>query len=314
MTILGPTNLPSTVPYHASQMYAKNITTFLLHLIKDGACRRRSAGRNHARDADCGKRRCREREDSRGPWIAGPCVGAGLVAVRVLHSRRSASASTAAAPTRPAVGFKITRTGIRRIRSSSGAFAQEGFSKSGHLSAGRILGAIPPPRYTPAVASEQRQVSRRGTVDRHEQLEHSPAVDARTVERRARNERGKHIGAHGRDSQGGAFVGIHVSKNGHEARSRQHLLELRAPEFTYQCRLKSDFVGCASRKVRVASFRRLRHESSVDAREKCDRPAPCQRRSAPRRLTCRSAQLLPEAPRFHPRAAPGLTTPALPGR
>jgi NAD(P) transhydrogenase subunit alpha len=36
VTILGPTNLPSTVPYHASQMYAKNITTFLLHLVKDG--------------------------------------------------------------------------------------------------------------------------------------------------------------------------------------------------------------------------------------------------------------------------------------
>ncbi|HXE80431.1 MAG TPA: Re/Si-specific NAD(P)(+) transhydrogenase subunit alpha [Vicinamibacterales bacterium] len=37
VTILGPTNLPSTVPYHASQMYAKNITTFLLHLVKNGA-------------------------------------------------------------------------------------------------------------------------------------------------------------------------------------------------------------------------------------------------------------------------------------
>ena len=37
VTILGPTNLPSTVPYHASQMYAKNMTTFLLHLTKDGA-------------------------------------------------------------------------------------------------------------------------------------------------------------------------------------------------------------------------------------------------------------------------------------
>jgi H+-translocating NAD(P) transhydrogenase subunit alpha len=36
VTILGPTNLPSTVPYHASQMFAKNITTFLLHLVKDG--------------------------------------------------------------------------------------------------------------------------------------------------------------------------------------------------------------------------------------------------------------------------------------
>jgi NAD(P) transhydrogenase subunit alpha len=39
VTILGPTNLPATVPYHASQMYAKNITTFLLHLVKDGAVR-----------------------------------------------------------------------------------------------------------------------------------------------------------------------------------------------------------------------------------------------------------------------------------
>jgi NAD(P) transhydrogenase subunit alpha len=37
VTILGPTNLPSTVPYHGSQMYAKNITTFLLHLVKDKA-------------------------------------------------------------------------------------------------------------------------------------------------------------------------------------------------------------------------------------------------------------------------------------
>ncbi len=36
VTILGPTNLPSAVPYHASQMYAKNISTFLLHLVKDG--------------------------------------------------------------------------------------------------------------------------------------------------------------------------------------------------------------------------------------------------------------------------------------
>ncbi len=36
VSILGPTNLPSQVPYHASQMYAKNITTFLLHLVEDG--------------------------------------------------------------------------------------------------------------------------------------------------------------------------------------------------------------------------------------------------------------------------------------
>ena len=36
VTILGPINLPSTIPYHASQMYAKNISTFLGGLVKDG--------------------------------------------------------------------------------------------------------------------------------------------------------------------------------------------------------------------------------------------------------------------------------------
>jgi len=36
VSILGPLNLPSTVPYHASQMYAKNIATFLKYLVKDG--------------------------------------------------------------------------------------------------------------------------------------------------------------------------------------------------------------------------------------------------------------------------------------
>jgi H+-translocating NAD(P) transhydrogenase subunit alpha len=35
VTIFGPTNLPATVPYHASQMYAKNVTTFVTHLMKD---------------------------------------------------------------------------------------------------------------------------------------------------------------------------------------------------------------------------------------------------------------------------------------
>ena len=36
VTILGPTNLPATVPFHASQMYAKNVSTLLLHLVDDG--------------------------------------------------------------------------------------------------------------------------------------------------------------------------------------------------------------------------------------------------------------------------------------
>ena len=35
--ILGPINMPSDVPYHASQMYSKNLTNFLNLLVKDGA-------------------------------------------------------------------------------------------------------------------------------------------------------------------------------------------------------------------------------------------------------------------------------------
>jgi len=36
VTILGPVNLPSTVPVHASQMFSKNVLTLLQHMIKDG--------------------------------------------------------------------------------------------------------------------------------------------------------------------------------------------------------------------------------------------------------------------------------------
>jgi H+-translocating NAD(P) transhydrogenase subunit alpha len=36
VTILGPANLASDAAFHASQMYAKNMTTFLAHLLKDG--------------------------------------------------------------------------------------------------------------------------------------------------------------------------------------------------------------------------------------------------------------------------------------
>ena len=36
VVILGPLNLPSTLPLHASQMYARNISSFLLHVARDG--------------------------------------------------------------------------------------------------------------------------------------------------------------------------------------------------------------------------------------------------------------------------------------
>jgi NAD(P) transhydrogenase subunit alpha len=35
--VLGPVNMPADVPYHASQMYSKNLTNFLGLLVKDGA-------------------------------------------------------------------------------------------------------------------------------------------------------------------------------------------------------------------------------------------------------------------------------------
>ena len=36
VTIIGWINLASTVPYHASQMYSKNVSNFLLNMVKDG--------------------------------------------------------------------------------------------------------------------------------------------------------------------------------------------------------------------------------------------------------------------------------------
>ena len=35
-TVIGPVNLASSVPHSASQMYARNISTFLLHLVEEG--------------------------------------------------------------------------------------------------------------------------------------------------------------------------------------------------------------------------------------------------------------------------------------
>jgi len=36
VTVLGPVNLPSTVAHHASQMFSRNITAFLVLLKKHG--------------------------------------------------------------------------------------------------------------------------------------------------------------------------------------------------------------------------------------------------------------------------------------
>lgn len=36
VTVLGPVNLPSTIPFHASQMYARNLLALVRHLLKNG--------------------------------------------------------------------------------------------------------------------------------------------------------------------------------------------------------------------------------------------------------------------------------------
>ena len=47
VTIIGQFNLASTVPYHASQMYARNLTAFLLNLVKDGTLQFNEADEIH---------------------------------------------------------------------------------------------------------------------------------------------------------------------------------------------------------------------------------------------------------------------------
>jgi H+-translocating NAD(P) transhydrogenase subunit alpha len=42
VTVLGPTNLPGTVPTHASQLYGRNLANVLLHLCKEGRLRSES--------------------------------------------------------------------------------------------------------------------------------------------------------------------------------------------------------------------------------------------------------------------------------
>jgi H+-translocating NAD(P) transhydrogenase subunit alpha len=39
VTILGPTNLPSSMPYHASQLYARNVSALVEHLAPEGELR-----------------------------------------------------------------------------------------------------------------------------------------------------------------------------------------------------------------------------------------------------------------------------------
>ena len=67
VTVLGPTNLPSTVPYHASQMYARNVSALLLHLVRDGAVALDPRRRDHVGHAGVARRRGRPPPGPRAP-------------------------------------------------------------------------------------------------------------------------------------------------------------------------------------------------------------------------------------------------------
>jgi H+-translocating NAD(P) transhydrogenase subunit alpha len=65
VTIIGQLNLASTVPYHASQMYARNVTAFLLNLVKEGKMQFKEADEIHretllTRDGEIVNARVRE--------------------------------------------------------------------------------------------------------------------------------------------------------------------------------------------------------------------------------------------------------------
>ena len=71
VTILAPTNLPATMPAGASQFYARNLSTFLLHFMKDGAmastCLTRSRRRRSSPVTARSSRRRRASSCSRPP-------------------------------------------------------------------------------------------------------------------------------------------------------------------------------------------------------------------------------------------------------
>ena len=65
VTILGQVNLASAIPFHASQMYARNLTAFLLNLVKDGKVQFNEADEIHretllTRDGEIVNARVRE--------------------------------------------------------------------------------------------------------------------------------------------------------------------------------------------------------------------------------------------------------------
>ncbi len=97
VTLLGPVNLPSTLPFHASQLYSRNVSSFLLNLLgKNGALAIRADDENRPRDAGDLRRVHRPPAGSQGP--RGPRRPAARRLTRARgerHEQRRASALSA---------------------------------------------------------------------------------------------------------------------------------------------------------------------------------------------------------------------------
>ena len=144
--------------------------------------------------------------------------------------------------------------------------------KIGQRSAGRMRGAIPPPRYNPPVDEHrQREIAGRRPVGRHEHLERARARRARAFERRARDRRRQIVGA-GIGVSAGALMRMQ-----HGGCSRGPVPTRRARRRRGRTRgstpLQRLFVGVARREVDMPAFGRTRHQAPVDVRQQRDAEA-----------------------------------------
>ena len=106
VTILGPSNPPALVPYHASQMYSKNITTFLAHLLgKDGAAQ-------PALPVNPDDEITRETLLTRDGEVVHPRVGGAVTRMWLLRTDEQAE---------PPFAFRILPGSIKTIGRSAGA-------------------------------------------------------------------------------------------------------------------------------------------------------------------------------------------------
>ena len=62
VTILGPTNLPAEIPNHASQMFSKNVTTLVQHLVKQSGESAKAINFDLADEITAGTLACHQKE------------------------------------------------------------------------------------------------------------------------------------------------------------------------------------------------------------------------------------------------------------